>query len=228
MVLTVNTQLQHATSTRNFNTQLQHAATDMKDKDSTARKILLTHPRSEPSSNLASTALEPLLHQAFGARLARLGQLDIAIEKAHSLIAEIMDGAKTCVGVEWVPHKTRPGLHPVVHWRKHTLRSAVWGDGSHRRSWAKVLKHGYLQRYLDCMVGQEKRLIGPLAETFVCLQRLLDERERLLDTLAEIRRQLNSQQSALRSDNDPVVLLEGLEQQTAGVRAILFVLLGSK
>jgi hypothetical protein len=78
------------------------------------------------------------------------------------------------------------------------------------------------------MVGQEERLIGPLAETFDCLQRLLDERERLLGTLAEIRRQLTSQQSALRSDNDPVVLLEGLEQQTAGVRAILFVLLGSK
>ena len=201
----------------------------MKDKeDSTARKILLSHPRSEPSGNLASTAFEPVLRQAFGARLARLNQLDMAIEKAHGLIAELMDGAKSCVGIEWMPHKTRPGLHPVVHWRKHTLRGAVWLDGRRRRSWAKVLRHGYLQRYLDCMTGQEGRLIGPLSETFDCLRRLLDERERLLDTLTEIRRQLTSQQSALRSDSDPVVVLEGLEQRTAGLRALLFVALGSK
>jgi hypothetical protein len=200
----------------------------MKDKDSPARKILLSHPRSEPSGNQACSALEPVLRQAFGARLARLAQLDMAIEKAHCLIAELMDGAKTCVGIEWVPHKTRPGLHPVVHWRRHTLRGAVWLDGSRRRSWAKVLKHGYLQRYLDCMAGQEERLIGPLAEAFACLQRLLDERERLLNTISEIRRQLTSQQSALRSDNDPVAVLERLEQGTAGVRALLYVASGSK
>lgn len=198
----------------------------MKDRDTVARKILLSHPRSEPSSNRASAALEPLLRQAFGAHLSRLGQLDSAIEKAHGLISELMDGAKTCVGIEWVSHKTRAGLHPVVHRRKRTLRSAVWLDGSPRRPWATVLKHGYLQRYLDCMVGQEQRLIGPLTETFDCLKRLLDERERLLDTLAEIRRQLSSQQSALRSDNDPVLSLEGVEQRTAGVRAILRIALG--
>ena len=139
-----------------------------------------------------------------------------------------MDGAKTYVGIEWMPHKTRPGLHPVVHWRKPRVKDTVWLDGSPRRPWARVLKHGYLQRYLDCMVGQEGRLIGPLAEVFGCLQRLLDERERLLVTLAEIRRQLTTQQSAIRSGHDPVVLLEALEHRTAGVRALFCVASGSK
>ena len=78
------------------------------------------------------------------------------------------------------------------------------------------------------MVGQEERLIGPLAEVFGCLQRLLDERERLLVTLAEIRRQLTTQQRAIRSGHDPVVFLEALEQRTAGVRALFCVALGSK
>jgi hypothetical protein len=192
----------------------------MSQKSSSPRKILLTNPRRDQSSSPASAALEPVLRQTFGAQLERLDQLDKAIEAAHSLIGELMAGAKTAVGVEWIPHKTRPGLHPAVHKRKHTLRNAVWLDGSPRRLWATVVNHSYLQRHQDCMEGQEQRLIGPLTQAFHCLIKLLDERERLLDTLGEIRRQLTARKSALQGAEDPVLLLAGLERQTAGLRAL--------
>jgi hypothetical protein len=221
MVLTVNTQLQHATSTRNFNT--------MPDQRPAAPKLLLSNPRRDQSRSPASAEMEPILLRAIAAHLERLSVLDKAIETAHILASELMAGAKTRVGVEWVSHKTRPGLHPLVHRRRQTpQRKAVWPDGNPRRVWADVLKPGYLPRYVDCMAGQESRLMGPLAEVFDALRMLLDERARLLDTLGDVRRLLTARSNASQPDADPVASIAGLEIKTAGVRALFYLATGGK
>lgn len=192
----------------------------MPDQRPAAPKLLLSNPRREQSSSPASVKMEPLLLHAIAAHLERLSVLDKAIEAAHGLMGELMAGAKTCVGIEWVPHKTRPGLHPAVHRRKNTLKYAVWRDGNPRRQWSQALRPGYLQRYLDCMEGQEHRLLGPLAEVFDLLRLLLDERERLMATLGNARRLLTTRSNASQSEADPVASLTEIERSTAGLRAM--------
>ncbi len=193
----------------------------MPDQRPAAPKLLLSNPRREQSSSPASAELEPILLSAVSANLKRLGVLDKAIETAHILVADLMAGAKTRVGVEWVSHKTRPGLHPVVHRIRHTHMKDAWADGNPRRFWADVLKPGYLTRYVDCVAGQEERLNGPLAEVLDVLRMLLDERARLMATVGDVRRLLTARLNASETTADPVASLGDLEGRTAGLRALL-------
>ena len=185
-----------------------------------APKLLLSNPRREQSSSPASAELEPILLNAISAHLKRLSVLDKAIETAHILVSDLMVGAKTRVGVEWVSHKTRPGLHPVVHRLRHPNMEAVWPDSNPRRAWADVLKPGYLPRYADCVAGQEERLMGPLAEVLDLLRMLIDERARLMATVGDVRRLLTTRFNAAQNTADPVASLGDLELRTAGLRAL--------
>jgi hypothetical protein len=214
-----------STNTVNTHPSMTLEITRLKNK----RRILLSQPRREQSSNPASSPLGEVLRMSVAVHMERLEELDKAIEMMHHVISDFMGGAKHSVGIEWSPHKTRPGLHPVLYRKtsmSHQRPFCIRRDGTvePRRYWCDVLKPGYVQRSLDCMPGQEDRVIGPLALAFDCLQQLFDERERLLTTVSTVRRQLTLRHQASTSAPDPVKTARDLEIRTAGARAIIFLL----
>lgn len=190
------------------------------------RRMLITQPRRKQSSSPASSSLGEVLSMSVAAHMERLDALDKAIETMHHVISQLMVGAKYSVGIEWSPHKTRPGLHPVLY-RKSAMspqgQLCVRADGTveQRRPWCDVLKPGYLLRSVDCLPGQEELVIEPLVHSFECIQQLFEERERLLRTVSSVRRQLTLRHQASTSASDPVKLAKDLEISTTVDRVII-------
>jgi hypothetical protein len=187
-------------------------------------RVLLSKPRRLQSSAPAAKGLGAILAEQVERQMAKLTELDLAIEKAHRLIEELMSGGAFLVGVEWAPHKTRPGLHPVVfrtsHGLRRPLKAFVRADGTReaRRAWADVLQSGYLGRNLACHPAVERTALPMLQELFSLLHGLLDDRARLLETAAVVRRLLSKQ---LLAETDVSSQLDAWEARTVAYRSLI-------
>ena len=187
------------------------------------QRLLLSRPRRQPLDS-AAEALRATLAPDVATLIARVTAIDSALERLHVVVQELMAGAPHSLGVEWVPHKTRPGLHPVVYKTRPKGSTgpfiATNGSTQVRRPWGVVIRPGYLLRHLSCMPGQEKRVLTHLKPALELLRDLLDERGRILDSLGAARRLVTKRLDA--SDGwDPTVGTQTLESQSAGLRARL-------
>jgi len=189
-----------------------------------AQRLLLSRPRRQPHNSSAAGQLGATFAPDVAALLDRVAAIDSSLEKLHVVVQELMLGAPHSLGVEWVPHKTRPGLHPVVY--KTSLKGstepfiATNGSTQERRPWSEVIRPGYLLRHLSCMPGQEKRVLAHLKPALELLRDLLGERGRILDSLGAARRLVTKRLGA-SDGRDPTVRTQALESQSAGLRARL-------
>jgi len=187
------------------------------------QRLLLSRPRRQPLDS-AAEALRATLAPDVATLIARVTAIDSALERLHVVVQELMAGAPHSLGVEWVPHKTRPGLHPVVYKTrpKGSIEPFTSNDGSkqERRPWCVVIRPGYLMRHLSCMPGQEKRVLKHLEPSLLMLRDLLHERVRILDSLGAVRSLVTKRLDAL-DGRGSTVGTQTLESQSAGLRARL-------
>jgi len=152
--------------------------------------------------------------------MKRLESLEQAIENVHGIIRDLMAGANFSIGVEWSPHKTRPGLHPRLYRLSKRSIPAFWPDGNVRRRWAGVIHAGYLSRYVACTEGLERHMQKALEDALPFLRKSLKEREQLLVTVGGKRRQLTARLNAADS-SDPKAEAALLVLRTAEHRSIV-------
>ena len=199
-----------------------------KDPATTAprrRKRLLSSPRRVRDADPAADAYRELLHLEVAQHLRKLAMLDEALEKMHVMVQDLMVEAKSVVGIEWVTHRTRPGLHPVLCQRKGAApaRPFVGASGNIqvRRPWAFEVRPGFLRRYADCMAGQEALALPYLEEAFDMIRLFSEERQELLKTLGAVRRLLTKRRAA-GLPGDLLAAVADFESRSVRVRDLLF------
>ena len=151
--------------------------------------------------------------------------LDKTIEELHQMVQDLMLQAPFVLGVEWIPHKTRPGLHPVFFRRKGRVKSRPFvrpgGEPSPRRPWAVEIKAGYLQRQVSFMPGQEDLARPYLEEPLALIRALMEEREDLMAMFTVVRRMFTARRKATQAC-DVASIVAAFEQRSAAARAVLF------
>ena len=151
--------------------------------------------------------------------------LDKVIEELHQMVQDLQLQAHFVLGVEWTPHKTRPGLHPVVYRRKGRVKSTPFvrpgGEPSPRRPWGVEIKAGYLQRQVSCMPGQEALARPYLEEALALIRTLMEEREDLMAMFTVVRRMFTARRKAIKAC-DVEGTVGAFEQRSAAARAVLF------
>jgi hypothetical protein len=185
---------------------------------------LLSLPRRRSTEAPAASAYRALLAGEIEFLLRRLEVLDKAIEDIHNLVQDLMRGAKFVVTVEWIPHKTRPGLHPVFARRKGRLVTKPFVrpgcEPVQRRTWAVELKAGYIERQQASMPGQEALVLPCLAEALGLARTLMEEREGVMDSLGAARRLFTARRNATSASDVAAQVCE-LEQRSSAARAVL-------
>jgi hypothetical protein len=188
------------------------------------RKVLLSLPRRRATDAPAASAYRALFAGEVEFLLRRLEVLDKAIEDIHNLIQDLMLHAKFVVGVEWIPHRTRPGLHPVFARRKGRLVTKPFVrpgcEPVQRRTWATELKSGYLERHQACMPGQEALVLPCLADALRLARTFMEERELLMGSLGAVRRLLAARRNA-SSAADVAMQVSDLERRSTAARSVL-------
>jgi hypothetical protein len=100
------------------------------------------------------------------------------------------------------------------------LKAFVRADGTReaRRAWADVVQSGYLSRNLACHPAVERTALPMLQELFSLFHGLMEERARLLETVAVVRRLLSKQSLA---ETDVASQLDAWEERTVGYRSLI-------
>lgn len=190
------------------------------DTNKGRQRILLSHHRLQMAASPANAPLGEILSRQFDLLMKRLESLEQAIETVHGIIRDLMAGANFSIGVEWSPHKTRPGLHPRLYRLSKRSIPAFWPDGNVRHRWADVVHAGYLSRYVACTEGLERHMQKALEDALTFLRKSLKEREQLLATVGGKRRQLTARLNAADS-SDPKAEAALLVLRTAEHRSIV-------
>jgi hypothetical protein len=185
---------------------------------------LLSLPRRLATEEPAATAYRTLLDEEVEFLVRRIEVLDKAIEDIHNLVQDLMRGAKFVVGVEWIPHRTRPGLHPVFAKRKGRLVTKPFvrpgREPVARRPWGTEIKPGYLERQQACMPGQDDLVLPCLSEALGLGRALVEQRDQVLDSLGAVRRLLAARRNAT-SEADVAMQVSELERRSAAARSVL-------